>query len=350
MSGSGIPEGRNLALDALRAFLALGVLYFHSILRYPAGEVIVHEQISRFFLIFRVPTFFFISGLLVYDAFERRAAGGAVGTFVAKKFCQLMVPSAVFIFVPSFALGLGLLSEWKVGYYFVTALFIITVAYCGLALVIRGMKRSRRAIVLVGYALATTALLTATHDAAVTDYMYWREALHGNLFFVLGILFAMYPGAVRHYVVRPLSVVGCLALFVAAYLLLEPYSEHLPSPLYAPLYRVVAPILGIVAVYGLFSLSTRFFVRESRLGKVAYYLGQRTLPLYVIQEMAFFLVFATFDADNVAHPALFAIVTFAVSVALTLLIHDLLCRIPAVNRYLFGRPVPLYRARHLFRR
>lgn len=346
---SEIPQGRNLALDALRAFLALGVLYFHSILKYPAGEVEIHYQVSLFFLIFRVPAFFFISGLLIYSTFERVKTRAGVGALVLKKFRQLMVPSAIFIFLPYFTLGLALLTELKVGYYFVTALFSITVAYCLVAWNIRSLTRMRRTIVLVVYALSTTALLTFTHDAATPDYLYWRESLHGNLFFIMGVLFAMYPARVRRYIVRPSAVAVGVVLFVGAYLLLEPFSHILPQWAYAPLYRVIAPIIGITAIYGLFSLLTRFFVRETMLGKVSYYLGQRTLPLYVIQEISFFLVFSAFDANTVPHPALFAVVTFAVSVVLTLLLHDLICRIPMVNRYIFGRKAPLYSARNILK-
>ena len=68
-----------------------------------------------------------------------------------------------------------------------------------------------------------------------------------------------------------------------------------------------------------------------------HYLGKRSLPCYVVGWFVLLRIIPLFGGGLYADSWLSLAVMFVSLLALTMAIHDVLCRIPGVERYLFGR-------------
>ena len=122
-------------LDALRGFTMLLVVTNHVALK-SFGMQIRWSAALQFFLLFRMPLFFFISGFLAYKA-SRIWNGQTLRELSLKKFKVQIIPTACFFFLfcammsPNFveAVVTNFHSATKGGYWFTIALLWMFVIY-----------------------------------------------------------------------------------------------------------------------------------------------------------------------------------------------------------------------------
>lgn len=310
----------------------------------------MHWSVIDFLSVFRVPCFYFIAGYVLYLQLGRYAfSKKTLGTVIYQKFRQLIIPSVIFTFLPSFDFAIETLSVFNTGHYFLPALFIIILFFC-IIYYITNIYRGRAVFaIFLLYGLGTTFLLSLFTHTPVENYFHWRHVLFGNLFFILGVISAAYNNVMLRLLAKPVIPVVLGVSYTLLYILMNNY---LPgsrlSYMVVPIKRVVCPVLGIYFVVGLFVMCSKFFRSDNILGKLSYYIGQRTLPLYVIQNLIFFLVFQFIDTSALDSPQLFAVFTFVLSLLLALLFHEIICKVPLINCYVFGRKAPLTGFKTLF--
>lgn len=331
---SDLPENRKFQLDAYRAFLAIGVVYAHILIRFPEEDVrhllFIRDVIASFI----VPAFYFLSGSLVYSPVRRISSCPAMVRYMSGKAHRLLVPALVFTLFPFFEDGVNRLSEFTTGYYFLPALFLMVTAYCLLELFIRQYSKRRRGVILVVYAIVTTLTMALLTHLPVGGYFHWRQALHGNLFFILGVLLAMYPDGFGK-MFKSWRIIGlCGILFVVCFA--SAWYVRFPNSIHSLFERVLCPVSGVLFTYGVFDLWFCHHPMSDRMKGISYYLGQRSLPLYVMQDTIFLLVFAAVDTGNLVYPELTALILFPVCVILVLAAYRLLCMIPHAGRLVFG--------------
>ncbi len=343
-----IPSGRDLSLDALKAFLALGVIYIHTLIRFPEDSLHAHGPIINSLIIADVPAFYFVAGMLFYPLLERIDSLRSAGVIIGRRFRQLIVPALILTLIPSFSEGVELLLHFNTRFYFLVALFDIIVVTSLLSIIIHKLSRPGKAASLILFASATTILLTLYHDIPLYGYFHWRQALHGNLFFVFGILAGMFPEHLASRLQSHTAIIASAIIFIIGYYIALESPETMPVRVVKLACRIVAPICGIIFLYGIFRILAPFFSLDSLPGKTAYYLSARSLPLYIMQELTFLILFSAFDPADTIHADGIGIVVFLMAVVMTLAMHDIVCLNRHVESLCFGRRRPLLMARQIF--
>lgn len=336
-----IPSNRNLWIDALRAFLAIGVIHSHIVARCSQGAWEAHNMAVDFMKIFRVPTFFFISGYIIYFQIIKRLSSGEINfkSLVSKKFRQLIVPSVIFTLIPSVIIGFEILSHLNTAHYFLPSLFFITASFCGIYACINRLSKPKQCVILLCYGLLTTVIMSLTTHLPVQGYLHWRQTLHGNIFFILGIVTGAYSRQLLPLLKKPVTVVTLGAVYTLSYLILTSYLYD--SSIGTALHRVVCPIIGIYFVFSLFCAISGVFKPDNFIGKLSFFIGQRTLPLYLVHDLTFTTVLFFLDINTFDSPQIMVFVVLLLSVLLILLFHEIICKFGLVNRYVFGRKARL---------
>ena len=346
----GIPLNRNLWIDALRAFLALGVVHSHSLLYFEEDVMGFHNAIVECFAVFRVPSFFFIAGYVLCFQLSRvfNRKKDAI-PLISKRFRQLIIPSVIFTLVPSVYVGIEFFSKFNTAHYFLPALFLIILCFCLLYALIFKFSRLSQCIILLAYALATTLIMRYLTYRPIEGYFHWRQALHGNLFFILGVVTSQYSRILLPILKKPIVTVSLGILYALTYSFLVLYLPESPYGGVEVLFRrIMCPILGIYFVFSLFYSISRFFKPNNFLGKLSFFLGQRSLPLYVLQDASFLIIYYFIDTDAVSYPQIVSLFAFVITAVLIVIIHEIICRFKVVNKYVFGRKEPLMSFKQIF--
>ena len=114
-------------IDALRGFSILTVMYSH-ILTFGFGANFMHETFSydRVIVIFMLPLFFFISGIVSYKK-EILWSGSFIMKFLKDRFIALIVPTTIimllYLYVFDYPLIPAFIDNAKRGYWFTFSLF-----------------------------------------------------------------------------------------------------------------------------------------------------------------------------------------------------------------------------------
>lgn len=340
-----IPKERQLHLDAFRALMALAVVHCHTLLNFDSESAGLNYRVADVYINFVVPAFYFISGFFLYKELCKFKKGGKskYRSLLTDKFRRYIVPSIFFTLVPFFSRGVELLCHFNTAHYFIPSLFLIILCYCGLHRIIINYSRRRRSIVLILYATFTTLLMFAIHDIDLHGYFHWRQALHENLFFICGVLAAINIEYFDRKCKSLSTLLTLSVLYAISYLIVFPFSDEVPVFIYKLSQRILSPIFGTLTFYCFFVYFSDYFTSKTKIGRLAYYLGRRTLALYIMQDLAFFLIFMVVDISGVRYAELYAVGIFVATTISICLMYDLICKLPAVRTHLFGLRSSRYR-------
>lgn len=339
-------RNRIIWLDALRAFLALGVAFKHAH-SYVGDEAMELESVSLFLMTWRVPCFLFMSGFLGWHVIEGISVARVPGR-VSFLFRRLVVPAIVFILI-AFPTS-DTIHEFMIGRvagnYFLMVLFLTTSFITILMAFVKG-SRKRNALVLLAMALICDVLATL-FSAEGPQPLHWKAAIGNFQFVAAGMIAAMWAEPFLRRLCRPAGVLASSALCIGLAACLLFFAED--SAAYKALYRVAVPFAGIAMCFAWFGCMKNVFRPGRRSAVWAEYIGRRSLPIYVLSWLWFRVaVLSGFNTLFIGSLwQLFAF--FAIVTACSLASHDVLCRIPGVERWIFGRNRPLETLPELFRR
>lgn len=117
-------------IDALRGFTMFLVVYWH-VMALSFGIGVDDSVVGAFFLTFRMPMFFFISGYLGYKAIDKFSYSTYRELVRKKAFVQL-VPTAIFFSLFQISINRSPLVYFKeglTGYWFTLVLFELFITY-----------------------------------------------------------------------------------------------------------------------------------------------------------------------------------------------------------------------------
>lgn len=324
-----IPASRLLWLDALRAFLALGVAFHHVNLE---SEDMV-SWANGLLVTTRVPCFYFLAGYFVGCSLSDVNLRTAL-SHITRRFRQLIVPAIIFLLLVDFskihALKLFSFQEnfFLNSLFWSSTLVIMSVLVCRLA----HMYRWRIYILLL--LAATACLLLFEFSHLNIPYFDLNCTLHSIIFVVGGYWIGSYK-----YIPSVLTSPTLILFAGGIYLTCEmsDISMYMPETIYKVCHRIILPYIGIYAIFGGFFQMRKWFRSDTVQGKIAFYLGQRSLPLYVI----IWVCVSTFDIASMVSQSLpqglRSVIIFLCATALSLLLHDVMCCFPWVSRLVFGR-------------
>ncbi len=358
-------------LDALRGFTMLLVVTNHVALK-SFGMQIRWSAALQFFLLFRMPLFFFISGYLAYKA-SRVWNARTLGEMTLKKMRVQIIPTAVFFvlflaMIPTTPfidnLNEALASSMKAGYWFTLVLLYMLLTYYLFSYI--EQKLSTFHIPLSSFHLPLSSFLfpllfivslclfetcylprqfswALGHKGPPNAFMNYSSLVEMLRYFP----FFLYGAFVHRHWERAQRLMDsrwCFPLVVLFALIttLEVIKWHNLRMEWASLPHTLAMFLLLTMVFMFFRHYSDFFSDKTALGRGLQFIGRRTLDIYLLHY--FFLPklpmvgeFFRVNRHNFILDTTAALAVALVVVAFCVITSQLLRVSPFLKKYLFGR-------------
>ena len=361
-------------LDALRGFTMLLVVTNHVALK-SFGMQIRWSAALQFFLLFRMPLFFFISGFLAYKA-SRIWNAHTLGELTLKKLRVQIIPTAVFFLlflamIPTTpfidSLNEALASSMKAGYWFTLVLLYMLLTFYLFSYVeskifrgyegtgARGSENTPAPPILIILLFIISLCLFET--CYLPRQFSWALGYKGtpNAFMNYSSLvemiryfpFFLYGAIVHRYWDRAQRLMDSRWFFPVVVLLalittIEVIKWHYFRLEWASLPHTLAMFLLLTIVFMFFRHYSDFFSDKTVLGRSLQFIGRRTLDIYLLHY--FFLPklpmvgeFFRVNRHNFILDTTAALAVALVVVAFCVITSQLLRVRPFLKKYLFGR-------------
>ena len=320
-------------LDALRGFTMILVVMNHVALK-SFGMQIRWSAALQFFLLFRMPLFFFISGFLAYKA-SRVWNVRTLGELSLKKMRVQLIPTIVFFllflamipttpFVPSLTEALA--SSMKAGYWFTLVLLYMLLTFY----LFSYMESKLRIRSWIPITLPQNEFLN--YSSLVEMFRYFPFFLYGTL--------------VHRYWDRAQRLMDSrwfypVVLALAVVMSIEVIKWHTLRMEWAALPHTLAMFLLLSVVFIFFRHEHAFF-EETRFGQGLQFIGRRTLDIYLLHY--FFLpklpmvgLFFFTNRHNFLLDTTASFIVALVIVAFCIVTSQIIRVSPFLKKYLFGR-------------
>ncbi len=361
-------------LDALRGFTMLLVVTNHVAMK-SFGMQIRWSAALQFFLLFRMPLFFFISGFLAYKA-SRIWNAHTLGELTLKKLRVQIIPTAVFFLlflamIPTTpfidSLNEALASSMKAGYWFTLVLLYMLLTFYLFSYVeskifrgyegtgARGRENTPAPPILIILLFIISLCLFETcylprqfswalgHKGQPNAFMNYSSLVEMIRYFS----FFLYGAIVHRYWERAQRLMDSRWFFPVVVLLalittIEVIKWHYFRLEWASLPHTLAMFLLLTMVFMFFRHYSDFFSDKTALGRGLQFIGRRTLDIYLLHY--FFLPklpmvgeFFRVNRHNFILDTTAALAVALVVVAFCVITSQLLRVSPFLKKYLFGR-------------
>ena len=350
-------------LDALRGFTMLLVVTNHVALK-SFGMQIRWSAALQFFLLFRMPLFFFISGFLAYKA-SRVWNARTLGELTLKKMRVQIIPTVVFFLlflamVPTTPflhnLDEALASSMKAGYWFTIVLLYMLLTFYLFSYVESKLFRGYPAppilillLFIVSLCLFETCYLPRHFSWALgykgqpNEFLNYTSLVEMFRYFP----FFLYGALVHRYWERAQRLMDSRWFFPVVVVLallttLEVIKWHNLRLEWASLPHTLAMFLLLTMVFMFFRHYSDFFSDKTALGRGLQFIGRRTLDIYLLHY--FFLPklpmvgeFFRLNRHNFILDTTAALTVALVVVAFCVITSQLLRVSPFLKKHLFGR-------------
>lgn len=354
-------------IDALRGFVMLLVVFQH------VHSICFHitTPLSLFFVTFRMPLFFFISGYIAYRL-KPITTFADYQSLVLKKTRVQALPTIVFGLLFTIIgvqaapgdlsayrvvhpqLGYGgmvqhfFLSAWKHGYWFTWTLLGIFLIYFTVTFLLRRLPRGwvYAALVVISVGLFVYSPINswpALSCPGWLGFLSFRHVAHYFQFFAVGNIVACYWQPVLRWLRNQYCSAVIILLFVGIFIALR-FNATMWLPKGGVTHWVVICLNLIQQYCGIFTMVLLFctyesaFTQQKVVGHTLQFVGRRTLDIYLIHY--FFLpemgAVGQYLSSNVLLTTTTALVLAVLIVALSLAVSSLLRCSPFLAHYLFG--------------
>lgn len=351
-------------LDALRGFTMLLVVTNHVALK-SFGMQIRWSAALQFFLLFRMPLFFFISGYLAYKA-SRVWNARTLGEMTLKKMRVQLIPTTVFFFlflamIPTTPfidnLNEALASSMKAGYWFTLVLLYMLLTYYLFSYIEQKLISFHLPLSSFLFPLLFIVSLCLFETCYLPRQFSWALGHKGppNAFLNYSSLvemfryfpFFLYGAMVHRHWERAQRLMDSRWFFPVVVVLallttLEVIKWHYLRMEWASLPHTLAMFLLLTMVFMFFRHYSDFFSDKTALGRGLQFIGRRTLDIYLLHY--FFLPklpmvgeFFRVNRHNFILDTTAALAVALVVVAFCVITSQLLRVSPFLKKYLFGR-------------
>lgn len=267
-----VPDSRCLWIDALRAFLALGVAFHHC---NPGSEDILSEM-NGLLLVARVPCFYFIAGFFLGKALKTVDHKMAASQ-IAMRFRRLIVPAALFLLLADSSKIYALMNLSFHENFFLHSLFWSTTIITVTVMTCRFMGIYRYRLYVLSSLSVIASLLLKMYSHMNVAAFDLNCTLHSIIFVSAGYCVGNNCLRMPEHLKSPVSVLCALTIYLVATIF--DFASLCPDDIKKLLYRIILPFVGIYALFGLFYLLRQHFRHDNRMGHLVYYLGQRSLAI-----------------------------------------------------------------------
>lgn len=336
-------SGRVRFIDTLRGMTMLLVVFHH--IRVYSCKLGMHHvsPLADFFLSFRMPMFFFISGFISYKIVSRWDARFA-GRRLVDKACVQLIPMFIFYYVFSL-IGSFKWTYFPGGFWFTEALFEMFVVYFLAALLSHHTRSWVENVVLGAVAVALIAVFLSSPTPKFTYYIVFANVVFYFPFFVIGLMARKYS-SVFFKIIESKWVVTAL-IIIALVLLIGEYKYRWSLNRYElgwMMLKYLKQLSLVVVIFTAFYKHRDFWNRTSWLSNSMEYVGRRTLDLYMLHYFILPIIpelgkFFAKTPNVVIEFFVIGALTIGVTVG-SLLISNLLRTSPILARLLFGVKSP----------
>lgn len=326
-------------LDVIRGVTMILVV-FHHVRGVTFGLYGTPSPLSEFFVAFRMPMFFFISGFVAYKAVEAWTWDFFRRRLVKKAMVEL-VPTAVF-----FALFMGL-TDWKWtfpgGYWFTVSLFGMLAVYYIISALSRVFFPSLRLVMLIFAGVALYVLPYVVDIPADIPYFPVLKTCSFFIYFVYGVAMGSVKPVFFKVVSHPVVVATMAVVGVGALVVLRQF-QVLPGEVKGAL-TFVGGFSLLNLIFAVFYTRRSFWNADGRLSRILQFVGRRTLDVYMIHwfllpRLPMLHEFLLPASENAV---IELILVGGVSVAVTgacIGVSAVLRTSPLLGHILFGAPLP----------
>ena len=271
-----------------------------------------------------MPTFFFISGFVLYKTNQVWNLKN-VGLFIKKKFPVQIITTAIFflvyLYIKEISLLDGLYSESKDGYWFTYVLFVYFIVYSATQFIFHSLHLSdtiKDILTLcigIGFYMlfsCRTIYYSLPIDAEIESILsmrYWGYFL----FFTIGTLFRKHYKKIEYYLDDKPAIIVCLMIFFISNIF---YSVLVSS--HVTLFNLLTAITGIILIFSFFRQNQSVFTKDKIIGRCLQYIGRRTLDIYLLHY--FLLPTNLFHLTSFLRGHPMPLVEFCISLSISLLI------------------------------
>lgn len=295
------------------------------------------SAIAQFFISFRMPMFFFISGYVAYKAIHHWTFSFYSHRLLTKARVQL-VPTIVFFSIYYYLIGH---CSFPAGFWFTESLFEMFLIYFSIAYICRKFAQDKESVFIIISAIAVLAfnrLCPQLHDKY---YLSLGSTSKFYIFFCCGILMKKYNNRfismIESNLFLTLSIITTVVLLILLY-------KYQAFETIQPIQTGVLYFIGLLLVFIIFASfhkSAAFWNKNGWFQNSMEYVGRRTLDLYMIH--AFLLpnlpqlneLLSNGGNQVVTEFFIVGILTLMVT-ACSLLISILLRTSPTLAKWLFG--------------
>lgn len=333
-------------IDAMRGFTMILVVACH-VVSFCIGVEDDTPSIHPILLEFRMPTFFFISGFVLYKAdviWNMRH----ILSFLNNKFFVQIITTTIFfliyIFLNYYSISDGLYSDSKLGYWFTYTLFIYFTVYsicrffldfCKCPKVIEDIL-----ILCIGFIFYVLFSIKSIFNTLPIDpntknllsMCHWGY----YLFFCIGTLFKKHYDKIQVILdTKPVIMVSLIIFFGFNLFNNELRATHINF------FNLMTALTGIILVFSFFRKHQSTFTKEKYIGRCLQYIGRRTLDIYLLHYLILPVNLVAFTTPLLRHPM--PLIEFAITLCLSfiviagcLIISSILRMSPTLAYLLFG--------------
>ena len=276
---------RILYLDCLRGIIMLMVVFSHT-----CGEFCLDCKdefwVCRIFEILMLPGFFFTSGW-----FTRISLSGGV---ILKRFRLMLIPTICMFLMYILIywgninkLGYCVLGEYKFGYWFTFALFLINLIHWVVSEILSRLRFDVRRTTIYHLCLLFVVSISILF-LKDWDWNYNNKVLAGWFslrliamffpFYLMGIACRQYERLFHHFICNDYIIGGLMIVFVASLF-------HINGGFF---YGFLQSGIGLLLLYRLCHFYQASFSDNTFVGKQLSMIGRNTLPIYLIHYFFFF--------------------------------------------------------------
>lgn len=344
----------------MRGFAMLLVVMGHIYFSYdvPVNSVVTDGSAVSFvpfFTMLHMPVFFFISGFILYSGVQKWQGWGDCRKFLSKKAVSLLIPTVFFF--SAFVLVMGrdwrfaIFHESKLGYWFTPMLFVFFCLYAAHHMLSKKLRLSAwqnnaAACVFALFCFYFSQTGTCVRLMGSEVYTLLCTAkFQFYIFFLSGILARKYYPTMEGIIIGRRSSALLVGSFFLTSVPFYAFGQHLAGGggifiLFITV-ELIVQILGILMIFSFFHRYETSLSKETKLGRMLQYIGQRTLDIYMLhfffQPLHLGFIGSFFEQyDNPTLEFTLTLFIALIDVAFSLVVSSALRVSPFLAHHLFG--------------
>lgn len=310
-------------IDAMRGFTMILVVVCH-VSGFCLGIESDIPSIHPFLYEFRMPTFFFISGFVLYKT-EQIWNYRNVCLFLKKKFPVQIITTAIFflifIHINNISIKEGIFSESKLGYWFTYNLFIFFIVYSISRFFLYLFKCNEAitdlSIIFIGILFYLLfSVRSIYYDLPInTDIKNLLSLQHWGffLFFTIGTLFKKHYQKILLLIDQRTIIFISIIIYFGANLFYKELTTY-----HINLLNISTALSGIILVFSFFYIHQFYFTKDKLVGRILQLIGRRTLDIYLLHYLIIPVNLIAFSSIFHAHPM--PLIEFLVSLIISLFV------------------------------